>query len=111
MSWSSGLCLKIVRGQQQGLVLPLLSRSVMLGRATSQGESAEGFLFFYEATVSRQHAELCWDDRKKSYVLHQRSQTNKTLVNNFPVESKTPRPLAPGDTIQMGLLIVSLESA
>lgn len=111
MSWSSGLCLKIVRGHNQEQRLPLTSRNVLLGRATAQGEAAEGFLFFYEATVSRQHAELRWDDRKKSYLLHQRSQTNKTLVNQHPVDPRSPKPLAVGDTIQMGLLVLRLEDA
>jgi pSer/pThr/pTyr-binding forkhead associated (FHA) protein len=105
-----GFQLRIVEGQNAGQVLPLTEKSILMGRATTMGETAPGFLFFYEATVSRQHAELRWDDKKKGYLLHQRSQTNKTLVDNHPVDPKTPRLLAVGSKIQMGLLILALES-
>lgn len=105
-----GFQLRIIEGQNQGRVLPLTEKNILLGRATTMGETAPGFLFFYEATVSRQHAELQWDEKKKGYLLHQRSQTNKTLVDGQPVDPKTPRLLAVGCKIQMGLLILSVEN-
>ena len=110
MSWNSGLQLRVLEGAQIGLVLPLLDRSVILGRATAYGEEADGYMFFYEATVSRQHAELRWDDRKATYWLIQKSQTNKTLVDNQKVEVKHPKLVIPGCKIQMGLLQLVLET-
>ncbi|MBT9586817.1 FHA domain-containing protein [bacterium] len=105
-----GFQLRIVQGENQGQVLPLTEKSILMGRATTMGEAAAGFLFFYEATVSRQHAELRWDEKKRGYLLHQRSQTNKTLVDNQPVDPKAPKLLTVGCKIQMGLLILSMES-
>ena len=105
-----GFQLRIVQGQNAGQVLPLTEKSVLLGRATTMGEMAPGFLFFYEATVSRQHAELRWDDKKKAYWVHQRSQTNKTLLDNHPVEANNPKLLAAGSKIQMGLLVLVMEA-
>ncbi len=106
-----GLQLRILQGHNQGQLLPLTDKSILLGRATSIGEAAPGFLFFYQATVSRQHAELVWDEKKKAYWLHQRSQTNKTLVDNYPVEANAPKLLGPGSKIQMGLLVLKLEAS
>lgn len=105
-----GLQLRIEQGHNQGQTFPLSDKSVLLGRATTMGETAPGFLFFYEATVSRQHAELRWDDKKKGYFLHQKSQTNKTLVDNQPVAPNAPKLLQAGSKIQMGLLILVLEN-
>lgn len=106
-----GLRLRIVEGQDADKVFPLTEPSILLGRATTRGEEGRGFLFFYEATVSRQHAELVWDAKKKAFWLHQRSQTNKTLVDKQPVDPKSPTLLKPGCKIQMGLLILTLEEA
>lgn len=105
-----GFQLRIIQGHNQGECLPLTEKSTLLGRATTAGEQATGFLFFYEATVSRQHAEIRWDEKKKAYFLFQRSQTNKTLVDNQVVDPKTPKQLSVGCKIQMGLLILSLEA-
>jgi len=104
-----GLRLRIIQGHDAGKILPVSESSILLGRATTHGEHGKGFLFFYEATVSRQHAELAWDAKKKAYWLYQRSQTNKTLVDNQPVDAKNPTLLKVGSKIQMGLLILTLE--
>lgn len=104
-----GLGLRIVQGHDAGKILPVAESNILLGRATTYGEQGKGFLFFYEATVSRQHAELVWDPKRRAYWLYQRSQTNKTLVDNQPVEPKNPALLKIGSKIQMGLLILTLE--
>lgn len=106
-----GLRLRIVQGHDVEQVYPVSEPNILLGRATTRGEQARGFLFFYEATVSRQHAEMVWDPKKKAYLLYQRSQTNKTLVDNHPVDPKAPTLLKPGCKIQMGLLILALEES
>ena len=81
----------------------------ILGRATSQGETAPGYMFFYEPTVSRVHAELRWNEKKKSYFVHHQSKTNPTLVEGLPVDKKSPRPLEKGHKIQMGYLVLEME--
>ena len=54
--WSSGYQLRVVEGKHKGLVIHLDQASLTLGRATTPGESAPGYIFFYEPTVSRVHA-------------------------------------------------------
>lgn len=111
MAWNSGYQLRILKGNQQGLVVPLTEQVYILGRATSQGETAPGYMFFYEPTVSRVHAELRWNEKKKSYFVHHQSKTNPTLVEGLPVDKKTPRPLEKGHKIQMGYLVLEVEPA
>lgn len=91
--------------------MPLTEQVYILGRATSQGETAPGYMFFYEPTVSRVHAELRWNEKKKSYFVHHQSKTNPTLVEGLPVDKKTPRPLEKGHKIQMGYLVLEVEPA
>ncbi|MBX3168662.1 MAG: FHA domain-containing protein [Candidatus Eremiobacteraeota bacterium] len=111
MAWNSGYQLRILKGNQQGLVVPLTEQVYILGRATSQGETAPGYMFFYEPTVSRVHAELRWNEKKKAYFVHHQSKTNPTLVEGLPVDKKTPRPLEKGHKIQMGYLVLEVEPA
>ncbi|MBS2035312.1 FHA domain-containing protein [bacterium] len=111
MAWNSGYQLRILKGNQQGMVVPLTEQVYILGRATSQGETAPGYMFFYEPTVSRVHAELRWNEKKKSYFVHHQSKTNPTLVEGLPVDKKTPRPLEKGHKIQMGYLVLEVEPA
>lgn len=109
MPWSSGYQLRILKGNQQGLVIPLTEQTYILGRATSQGETAAGYMFFYEPTVSRVHAELRWNEKKKVYLVHHQSKTNPTLVEGVPVDKKTPRAVEKGHKIQMGYLVLEME--
>lgn len=109
MAWSSSYQLRILKGNQQGLVIPLTEQVYILGRATSQGETAPGYMFFYEPTVSRVHAELRWNEKKKSYFVHHQSKTNPTLVEGVPVDKKSPRQLEKGHKIQMGYLVLEIE--
>lgn len=101
--------LRIVEGHNQGQRYPLNDRSILLGRAAFSGERAAGYLFFYEPTVSRQHAELIWDERQGVFLLHQRSKTNKTLCNGRSVQPGEPRALEAGSRVQLGLLKLVLE--
>ncbi|MBI3927360.1 MAG: FHA domain-containing protein [Armatimonadetes bacterium] len=105
MAWSSGLALRIIEGQNTGQVVELDHPEITIGRALKKGESAPGWVFFAEPTVSRVHAVLSWNDRKRRYTLRHRSKTNPTMVDGNPVERKL---LEPGCTIQMGLLVVEL---
>ncbi len=109
MAWNSNFQLRIVKGNQESLVISLVEQVYVLGRAQRLGESAPGHLFFFEPTVSRTHAELRWNDKKKHYTLSHRSNTNPTLVEGTPVGKREARILAPGNEIRMGHLVLNFE--
>ncbi len=109
MAWNSNFQLRIVKGNQETLVISLVEQVYVLGRAQRLGESAPGHLFFFEPTVSRTHAELRWNDKKKHYTLSHRSNTNPTLVEGTPVGKREARVLAPGNEIRMGHLVLNFE--
>jgi pSer/pThr/pTyr-binding forkhead associated (FHA) protein len=109
VSWSSGFQLRVIEGRQRGQVIPLEEQTYVIGRASTPGEDAPGHLFFYDQTVSRIHAEVKWNDKKKLYYLHHKSKTNPTLVEGTPTDKKTARALVAGNRIQMGLLILEME--
>src|SRR5688500_14149565 len=110
MAWSSGFQLRVIQGAQEGFVAPLDQQVFVLGRASTPGEKAAGYIFFREPTVSRVHAELRWNEKKKLYILHHKSNTNPTLLEGTPVDKKSPRQVNAGERIQMGLLVVTLEA-
>lgn len=108
MSWTSGLQLKVVEGQERGRTIRLDHPEVTLGRAQTKGERAPGWIFFHEPTVSRVHAILSWDDSRKVYVLNHRSKTNASLVNGSPVDH---HPITIGTRLQLGLLVLEMQNA
>lgn len=108
MSWTSGLQLKVVEGQERGRTIRLDHPEVTLGRAQTKGERAPGWIFFNEPTVSRVHAILSWDDSRKHYILNHRSKTNASLVNGSPVDH---HPITIGTRVQLGLLVLEMQNA
>ncbi len=108
MSWTSGLQLKVVEGQERGRTIRLDHPEVTLGRAQTKGERAPGWIFFNEPTVSRVHAILSWDDSRKHYILNHRSKTNASLVNGSPVDH---HPITIGTRLQLGLLVLEMQNA
>ncbi|MEW6278377.1 MAG: FHA domain-containing protein [Candidatus Eremiobacterota bacterium] len=106
----SGFQVKIVEGPGRGQVIPLDSREVTLGRALNPGDRAPGFIYLYEDTVSRVHAQLIWDETARQYVLHHRSQTNPTTVNGVPAEDQ-PVPLNANDHIELGKMVLQIQAA
>ncbi len=90
------------RGGRHSLTAPHL----VLGRLDPNESPAFGNLLFPEPTVSRVHATLDWDEGANRYLLTHRSATNATLVNKARVTKA--RHIAPGDTIQMGNLILEI---
>ncbi len=108
MAFDSGLQLRVIEGKNKGRVVALEHDQITLGRAAKKSERAPKMIFFNEPTVSRIHAVLKWQKRKKRYLLEHKSRTNPTLVDGTPVEKKL---LDLGSTIQMGLLVVCLEKA
>ena len=110
MAWSSGLQLRVIDGQRErkDRVIRLDGKELQLGRAAQGQRPSPGQLLFKEPTVSRVHATLTWKPLKGGFQLVHKSGTNPTLVNGKPTKKIL---LAPGDRVQMGLLILELEDA
>ena len=110
MAWSSGLQLRVIDGQRErrDRVIRLDGKELQLGRASQGQRPGPGELLFKEPTVSRNHVTLTWKPLKGGFQLVHRSKTNPTLVNGKPTKKIL---LAPGDRVQMGLLILELEDA
>jgi pSer/pThr/pTyr-binding forkhead associated (FHA) protein len=110
MSWSSGLQLRVIDGQRErrDRTIRLDGKELKLGRANQGQRPGPGELLFKEPTVSRAHATLTWKPLKGGFQLVHKSKTNPTLVNGKPTKKIL---LAPGDRVQMGLLILELEDA
>ena len=109
MSFSSGMQFRVIDGQKEkDRIIRLDGKELTLGRAQKGQRPGQGEVLFREPTVSRVHASLSWKDRKGGFQLTHKSGTNPTLVNGKPTKKIL---LAPGDRIQMGLLILELEEA
>ncbi|GMU52256.1 MAG: hypothetical protein AMXMBFR33_14020 [Candidatus Xenobia bacterium] len=109
MSWNSGFQLRVIGGSERDRVIPLLSKEIILGRAANaRVPSKEGQVFFTDPTVSRTHCTLRWDHRRKCYLLTHLSRTNSTKVDD---ERVTQAPLTVGTKIQMGHVLLVLESS
>lgn len=109
MSFSSGLQFRVIGGEREkDRVIRLDGKELTLGRAQKGQRPGQGEVLFREPTVSRLHASLSWKERKGGFQLVHKSGTNPTLVNGKPTKKIL---LAPGDRVQMGLLILELEEA
>jgi pSer/pThr/pTyr-binding forkhead associated (FHA) protein len=109
MNFSSGLQFRVIDGQKEkDRIIRLDGKELTLGRAQKGQRPGQGEVLFREPTVSRIHASLSWKERKGGFQLIHKSNTNPTLVNGKPTKKIL---LAPGDRVQMGLLILELEDA
>lgn len=104
----SGLRLRVLEGGSHEAVLALERSVISLGRSTPDTVSSPAYLTFPEPTVSRLHAVLTWEAGVKTFLLHHRSQTNLTIVNNVPIEG--PQLLKVGDQIILGRLVMVVEA-
>lgn len=102
--------MRVIDGQRErrDRVIRLDGKELKLGRASQGQRPGPGELLFKEPTVSRVHAVLTWKPLKGGFQLVHKSKTNPTLVNGKPTKKIL---LAPGDRVQMGLLIIELEDA
>ena len=105
----SHLQFRVIHGQfEMDMILTLDQEQFDLGRLPRDYEPTEHELLFREPTLSRVHATLTWKKRTRCYELEHKSEVNHTLVNGRPI---TKALLAPGDRVQLGLLILELEPA
>lgn len=108
-TFTSGLQFRVIDGQKEkDRIIRLDGKELVLGRAQKGQRPGQGEVLFREPTVSRVHANLSWKERKGGFQLTHKSGTNPTMVNGKPTKKIL---LAPGDRVQMGLLILELEDA
>lgn len=77
---------------------------ILIGRRPGQGG-----IFILESSISREHAEICFDETAQRWYVRDLGSKNGTLRNGEPV-STAPTPLAPGDALffgQVGFLFMS----
>lgn len=104
----TGLRLKVIDGAFHQEHLALERSLISLGRSTPESPSSAAYLTFPEPTVSRLHAVLTWEAGVKAFLLHHRSQTNPTLLNNTAITG--PELLKAGDTVTLGRLVLLVEA-
>jgi pSer/pThr/pTyr-binding forkhead associated (FHA) protein len=91
--------IKVIEGVDRKKIFSLRENDITIGRKLSAGEEKPGFILLEDSTVSRIHADLHWNDFKKTYSIRHRSRTNPTRVNGKIVEEYL---LQPGDSVTMG---------
>lgn len=92
--------LKGLQGQYENQELELPREVVWLGRAVIGTPNSNTHIFFEDGAVSRVHGALAWVDEFSAYVIHHRSQTNPTFLNDVPVGE--PQLVKSGDIISFG---------
>lgn len=95
----------ITNGPQEGNVIPLLLRTVRIGRATSKADWEIGL---QDLSVSRPHARMELSD--KHWMLYDLGSSNGTFVNDTPVNEKG-RLLRDGDKVAFGNTIALFREA
>lgn len=65
------------------------------------GRRPENTLVLPDRTVSREHAMLQYDERRRCWVLHNLSQTNPVIINDKSIDR--PVVLFDGDEVRVGL--------
>lgn len=92
--------LKGLQGQYENQELELPREVIWLGRAVIGTPNTSTHIFFEDGAVSRVHGALAWVEEFSSYVIHHRSQTNPTFLNDVPVGE--PQLVKSGDIISFG---------
>ena len=87
--------LRVLRGQQIGMVYQLGAETATLGR------NPQSSIFLNDMTVSRSHARIEYVDG--CHVIHDENSYNGVWVNNRNIEAKA---LRSGDHIQIGVFLM-----
>lgn len=108
-SWHSGFQLQIIEGPEVGRVIHLRAPLIIVGRARADDDQdSPGWVLLRDASVSRQHGNLRWDEDARCYVFLHRSGTNLSWLNEEPVQEA---PLKPGDVLRIGPVHLKVEEA
>lgn len=103
----SNLRLRVLEGGSHSELHSLERALISIGRSTPDTPASANYLTFPEPTVSRLHAVLTWEAGAHAYLLHHRSQTNPTILNNAIIQG--PVLLKAGDRITLGRLVLLVE--
>jgi pSer/pThr/pTyr-binding forkhead associated (FHA) protein len=95
----------ITNGPQEGNIIPLLLRTVRIGRATSKADWEIGL---QDLSVSRPHARM--ELTEKHWMLYDLGSSNGTFVNDTPVNEKG-RLLRDGDKVTFGNTVALFREA
>ena len=109
MRVDTGLQIRVLRGNQQGLIVSLSERSYVLGRAISHEDVGPGRLYFHDPTVASVQAIMRWDDAKGHYVISHETNQSRSWIAGLPLLRGTPRNLKPGGRLKMGKLLLVME--
>lgn len=110
MQWHSGLQLRVTRGNQSGLVVPLRERAYVLGRAISHEDVAPGRLYFHDPSVALVQALMRWDDGTHQYLVSHETDRSRSWISGIPLARGTPRRLRAGSRVKLGNLTMVIES-
>lgn len=109
MGVDTGLQIRILRGNQQGLVVSLCERNYVLGRAVSHEDVGPGRLYFHDPSVASVQAIMRWNEFAGHYVISHETNQSNTWIAGLPVTRGTPRDLRAGSRLKMGNLVAVLE--
>lgn len=108
MSWQSGFQMRVIEGPDEHNTTLDFPR-MTIGRARAAGSNAAGWILIYDKAVSRQHAELSWDEKAQTFCLRHLSKTNFTWVDDEPVDGEIL--LRPGQRVKVGGTIMLFEAS
>jgi hypothetical protein len=97
----------VTRGADEGRVLALPERDVLIGRG-EPGDGSADRLDFDDTTISRIQALIKYDPERAQYaILHEPKATNPTYLNNRALRQR--HVLRHGDVVKMGRLVLTFE--
>ena len=109
MSWKSGFQLRVAQGNDLDMRTSLDFPRMTLGRARAEGSRADGWVLLFDKAVSRQHAELSWDESAGTFRLRHLSKTNFTWIDDEPLEGESL--LREGQIVKLGGSLLIYEAA
>lgn len=109
MRVDTGLQIRVLRGNQQGLVVSLSEQAYVLGRAVSHEDVGPGRLYFHDPTVASVQAIMRWDEARGHYLISHETNQSRSWIAGLPLLRGTPRNLKPGGRLKMGKLLLVME--
>jgi pSer/pThr/pTyr-binding forkhead associated (FHA) protein len=97
----AGPVLRITAGPNAGTVIALHYDVCTLGR------ELDNTIPLADRRMSRYHAQITYREEEETWVLEDRGSTNGTVLNGLRI---TRAALAPGDVIQVGETLISVEA-
>ncbi|MBT9586354.1 hypothetical protein IV102_23630 [bacterium] len=103
--------MRIVRGNQSGLVIPLIERSYVMGRAIGHEDVGPGRIYFHDPSVALLQARLRWDEGLQEYAISQETSSSRSSVSGLPLTRGATLSLKRGSRLKLGNLVLLVEDA